>query len=257
MPKLFKVLTNLSPEDPLLERLTACSVIEQIFNEESDLSVLDGENIFLISFGKILEKSFLDRQRLVINLHNSLLPSYRGRHAFTWALIRGENYVGYSVHKVTPEVDAGPIYAQFKTPIYAKDDINTLFRRTAVELSEWLPSILDKIIYNKITPVPQVEEDATFFPKRTFGDMQIDMAKPLAEITNFVKAHRPPYTEGAYLKLGAERVHFDSVISSKPRYDKDIGFVSCDGEKVTLICADAEVQIAISSIVKVSDNQKS
>jgi methionyl-tRNA formyltransferase len=47
-----------------------------------------------------------------LNVHPSLLPHYRGREPVFWALLRGERTVGVTVHRMTEDVDAGPILAQ-------------------------------------------------------------------------------------------------------------------------------------------------
>jgi methionyl-tRNA formyltransferase len=47
-----------------------------------------------------------------LNVHPSLLPAYRGKEPLFWALLRGEHEVGVTVHRMTEEVDAGPILLQ-------------------------------------------------------------------------------------------------------------------------------------------------
>lgn len=43
---------------------------------------------------EVIEKS------KIINIHYSLLPKYRGLHSIIWALLNGEEYVGYSIHEI-------------------------------------------------------------------------------------------------------------------------------------------------------------
>ena len=47
-----------------------------------------------------------------LNAHPSLLPRYRGPLPIAWAILGGEREIGVTVHRMAPELDAGPIMAQ-------------------------------------------------------------------------------------------------------------------------------------------------
>jgi phosphoribosylglycinamide formyltransferase-1 len=53
----------------------------------------------------------------VLNIHPSLLPSFRGTHAQRQALEYGVKVSGATVHFVTPELDGGPIVMQVSVPV--------------------------------------------------------------------------------------------------------------------------------------------
>ena len=54
-----------------------------------------------------------------LNIHPSLLPSFKGLHPHAQALDAGARISGCTVHFVTPELDAGPIIAQAAVPVLA------------------------------------------------------------------------------------------------------------------------------------------
>ncbi len=68
-------------------------------------------------------------RRRMVNIHPSLLPSFRGIRAVEQALEYGVPITGCSVHFVDLEVDSGPIIAQEAVPILADDTVETLSRR--------------------------------------------------------------------------------------------------------------------------------
>jgi len=75
---------------------------------------------------QILINEFPDR---IINIHPSLLPSFRGKNAIDQALKSGVRITGCSVHLVRPEVDSGPVLIQAAVPIYPGDNKEMLTQR--------------------------------------------------------------------------------------------------------------------------------
>ncbi|MCA9659480.1 MAG: phosphoribosylglycinamide formyltransferase [Myxococcales bacterium] len=74
----------------------------------------------------VLLDAFPDR---VLNLHPSLLPSFRGMRAVDQALEAGVKITGCTVHVVRPAVDDGPIVAQAAVPIAPGDTSEALHQR--------------------------------------------------------------------------------------------------------------------------------
>jgi phosphoribosylglycinamide formyltransferase 1 len=69
----------------------------------------------------------------VINIHPSLLPSFKGVRAVEQALNAGVKITGCTVHLVVPEVDSGPILCQAAVPILADDSPASLHARIQVQ----------------------------------------------------------------------------------------------------------------------------
>jgi phosphoribosylglycinamide formyltransferase-1 len=65
----------------------------------------------------------------VLNLHPSLLPSFKGLRAVEQALACGVKIAGCTVHRVTLEMDSGPIVAQAAVPVLPEDTVESLYRR--------------------------------------------------------------------------------------------------------------------------------
>ncbi len=64
-----------------------------------------------------------------LNIHPSLLPSFRGLHPQRQALDAGVRISGCTVHFVSEEVDAGAIVAQGAVPVLASDNVERLSAR--------------------------------------------------------------------------------------------------------------------------------
>ncbi|HET7273023.1 MAG TPA: phosphoribosylglycinamide formyltransferase [Rubrobacter sp.] len=78
---------------------------------------------------RVLSPVFLDLFPAVLNVHPSLLPEFRGLRAVERALEAGVDETGVTVHFMVEEVDAGPVVAQERVPIFAEDTKDTLLER--------------------------------------------------------------------------------------------------------------------------------
>ena len=84
----------------------------------------------------VLIDAFPDR---IINIHPSLLPSFRGVRAVEQALEAGVKITGCTVHLVCLEVDSGPILLQAAVPVLPDDTPETLHARLQVQEHRILP----------------------------------------------------------------------------------------------------------------------
>ena len=66
------------------------------------------EIIFSVGYMKVIEERIISNLD-VINLHPSILPYYKGLMTQKRMLINNEKYFGFTIHKVSPELDGGKI----------------------------------------------------------------------------------------------------------------------------------------------------
>ncbi|WP_310488185.1 phosphoribosylglycinamide formyltransferase [Chamaesiphon sp. VAR_69_metabat_338] len=89
---------------------------------------------------QVLIDAFPDR---IINIHPSLLPSFRGIHAIEQALAARVKITGCTVHLVSLEVDAGPILVQAAVPVLPDDTAETLHARIQIQEHLILPQAIE------------------------------------------------------------------------------------------------------------------
>ena len=91
------------------------------------LIAADVELICLAGFMRLLTEPFISKwQDRIINVHPSLLPSYKGLNTHERALADGVKFTGCTVHFVRPNMDDGPIIAQAVVAVRPEDDPDTL-----------------------------------------------------------------------------------------------------------------------------------
>jgi len=83
--------------------------------------------------------AFPDR---AINIHPSLLPSFKGLRAIEQALEAGVTITGCTAHVVRSEVDSGPILMQAAVPVRAGDTPETLRARVQAQEHAILPAAI-------------------------------------------------------------------------------------------------------------------
>ena len=104
--------------------------------------------ICLAGFMTILSKEFIKIwENKIINIHPSLLPSFKGLNAQSQAFKYGVKYTGCSVHFVDKDVDSGKIIDQEVVKISVKDTIQTITRKILMK---------EHILY--INAIKQLEE---------------------------------------------------------------------------------------------------
>lgn len=93
-----------------LRSLNETAAVDALERLKPDILVVDGSNI--------LHPRFYAKPPLgAINLHCGKLPEYRGQPPAFWELFHGESAVGVSVHAVSEQPDAGPVFATTMVPL--------------------------------------------------------------------------------------------------------------------------------------------
>lgn len=89
--------------------------------------------VCLAGFMRLLTADFVERWRdRLINIHPSLLPSFKGLDTHARAIEAGVKFTGCTVHFVRPAMDEGPIIVQAAVPVLPEDDAHILGDRVLV-----------------------------------------------------------------------------------------------------------------------------
>jgi phosphoribosylglycinamide formyltransferase-1 len=90
----------------------------------------DVDLVVMAGWMRIVTQDLIDAfpERL-LNIHPSLLPSFRGARAIEQALAAGVTLTGCTAHLVSLEVDTGPILIQAAVPVLAGDSVESLSSR--------------------------------------------------------------------------------------------------------------------------------
>jgi phosphoribosylglycinamide formyltransferase-1 len=107
--------------------------------------------ICLAGFMKVLSNAFVNKfSGRIINIHPSLLPSFRGMHAQRQALEYGVKVSGCTVHFVDENLDGGPIILQAPVPILPDDTEETLSARILKEEHKLYPAAIQLFAHGRL-----------------------------------------------------------------------------------------------------------
>jgi len=108
------------------------------------------ELVCLAGFMRLLTSGFVERwHNRLINIHPSLLPSFKGLDTHARAIEAGVRFTGCTVHFVRPAMDEGPIIIQAVVPILERDDGHTLAGRVLIAEHRCYPAALKLIAEGK------------------------------------------------------------------------------------------------------------
>jgi phosphoribosylglycinamide formyltransferase 1 len=122
------------------------------FDDVAETRYIDAINrcaadlVVLAGFMRILKPRFIEAfPQKIINLHPSLLPSFPGLDAIGQAWRRGVRVTGCTVHRVTSEVDGGPILDQLAVRIEPEDTLETLEAKVHAAEHALLPVVIARL----------------------------------------------------------------------------------------------------------------
>jgi phosphoribosylglycinamide formyltransferase-1 len=103
--------------------------------------------VVLAGFMRILTPKFVAHyEGKLINIHPSLLPAFAGLNTHQRALEAGCKFAGATVHRVTADLDHGPILAQAVVPVLPEDTAETLAARVLTQEHLIYPQVVAQLL---------------------------------------------------------------------------------------------------------------
>lgn len=156
------------------------------------LATLELELIVVFAFGQLLKEPLLKLPKWgCVNLHASLLPAYRGASPVTAAILNGDSQTGISVMQMTAALDAGAVYARHPLPLSGAEYAPEVEDRLAALAAATIGDSLLQISRGELVAHPQDDGAATYAPRLSRADGQLQWAQPAARLARQVRAYFP------------------------------------------------------------------
>lgn len=146
--------------------------------------------LIVAAFGKIIPKHILNLPtKDSINIHFSLLPSYRGATPIQSAILCKDKITGISYMSMTEGMDEGPIYSSYELEFEKNENKITLENRLIdLTLKTVVPTI-KKINLGNIQPKKQDSAQVSYCKKIAKSDGLIDFRETSEEIESKLRAY--------------------------------------------------------------------
>ena len=162
--------------------------------------------LFFFGWSQLVSKEVLKiPPKGCIGSHAAMLPRNRGRHPIIWALIEDLKESGLTFFYLDEGIDSGNILWQKSFPITEDDDAASLYEKVKDLAAEGIREFMPQLAKGKVPQIPQDHRLATYWPKRSEKDGEINWLLPTRKIYNLIRALAKPYP-GAHTYLHNEKM---------------------------------------------------
>ena len=209
------------------------------------LTELDPELIVVTAFGKILPQNVLDYPKYgCINVHDSLLPAYRGAAPMQRAVIDGLRETGITTMLMDAGIDTGDMLLTGKVEILENDNFETVHDKLGECSAEVLLRTMRDLKDGRLNPIKQDEAGATYAAKIENADCVLDFSADARRLHNRIRGLSPiplAFTrtpDGKMLKI------VESRVSEKGNEGKVPGeVISLTGGRITVACGEGALEL--------------
>lgn len=174
--------------------------------DEDQFVFSDTDYFFNIFSPVIISDRFIKAfENRIFNIHNGMLPYYRGINVHQWAIRNGDNTTAVCVHHISSVIDGGDVVKVRTLDIRPHDTGLSLYQKThkaGIELV--LDTISDILDGKKLHRIRQDHCVGSYYSKSAAVNGEIDWNQPAFNLRNFIRAGNyyplksPSYT--AYIK---------------------------------------------------------
>lgn len=171
---------------------------------------LSPDVIVVVAYGQILKEDVLNLPKHgCINVHGSLLPSYRGAAPINWAIINGEEKTGITTMYMEKGLDTGDMLIKKEIFIGKNETAGQLHDRLMYLGAEVLINTLKQINNDTIIRIPQDDNLSTYAPMMDKQLGFMNWNKEAKDIKNLIRGVNP--WPGAYFTYKGIKVKVFSV----------------------------------------------
>jgi methionyl-tRNA formyltransferase len=172
----------------------------------------------VVAYGAMIPQSALDiPEHGWVNLHFSVLPSWRGAAPVQHSIWAGDQVTGATTFRIVKALDAGPTFGLMTQLVADRETSGTLLAKLVEGGSGLLVATLDGIADGSLEAREQPEDGVSLAPKITIEDARVAWEEPAVAVDRRVRAMTP--APGAWSTYEGERVKLGPVLPD-PGHDR-------------------------------------
>ncbi len=190
--------------------------------DQDKIASLDLDLGFVMGWQRLIPESVLEMFSIgVFGMHGSAddLPIGRGRSPMNWALLEGRAQFFTNLFRYDPGVDSGDILDTLGFSIQPADTAETMHYKNSLAMKTLVYRNLEALLADRVVLREQRNAVATYYPKRSPEDSQIDFNRDLTHIEALIRAVAAPfngaftYVDGARLTIWRAAVFETDLVS--------------------------------------------
>jgi methionyl-tRNA formyltransferase len=213
-------------------------------NTSNDIAKsFDGADVVIaIAYGKILTSEVFGIPKYgCLNLHFSLLPTYRGAAPVQRALLNGDSVTGISIFKIDEGLDTGPIYYQEKYEINPMANSGEVLRDLSLVGAKSFSQVLSDV-EALIKPREQETAGISLAPKVSKEEARISWGQGSVAIINLIRAFTP--LPGAWTTFQGSVLKVVGIGSASTAAKVASGSIHVEDKKLFVGTADFPIEIS-------------
>lgn len=144
-----------------------------------------------------------------VNVHFSVLPTWRGAAPVQRAIAAGDAETGVTVFRLDEGLDTGPVLATVVEPLRPRDTAGEVLDRLAVAGADLLVRVLDAVEDGTARSHPQPADGVSHAPKVTVSEARVDFGLPAHVVDRRLRAVTPE--PGAWTTVRGDRLRLGPV----------------------------------------------
>ena len=210
----------------------------------SVLKDLNPELIIVVAYGKILPKEILEFPKYgCVNMHASVLPSYRGAAPIQWCVINGEKISGVTAMQMDIGLDTGDMLLTKTVEIGENETAGELHDKLSSLGAQVMSETIELILTDSLKPVKQNDEDSNYAPMLTKELCPIDWNEDSQTVHNKVRGLSPWPVATAKFNNKSIKIHKTLIVDN---YSGQPGEVIVSDKKLVVGCGNTtavEIQV--------------
>ena len=200
--------TNKSPIQKLAENLSLNVRNPNFLNQNEEelkyFKSLSADIVIVVAYGQLIPKEFLGLSKNgFINIHASLLPTWRGAAPIQRAIMNLDEVTGISVMRINEKLDAGPIMLKKEIKLDNEMNAENVSNQLSKIGSEIISDCLDLIEIGKAKFIEQDYDKATHAQKIDKEEAKIKWNEDAIKIIAKINGLYP--NPGAWFLFQGER----------------------------------------------------
>ena len=168
------------------------------------LKALKADLAIVVAYGKIIPKNFLNlTKKGFINIHGSILPSWRGAAPIQRSIMNLDRETGISIMKIAEELDSGPVSNIYKIKISPNENAEEISEKLSLLAAEKILDNVDDILEDNAKFIDQDHSKATYAKKINKNEGKINWKDEASKILSKINGLFP--IPGAFFNFNGER----------------------------------------------------